>query len=120
MTHGEIRGTLVLLALMSIVVIFAYLTRSGRQDSVTTRPTTAELDSIRLEHTASRLEYRDSIRKANDIAPEADDITRKANVATTRGDSLLKRQSSDSRHHKRKNVTPAAPAPSPLERPVNP
>lgn len=104
MTHGEIRGSILLLLLMATVVIFTYLTKSSPEDvpdsiPVTgfhSYPTPEQIDSIRLEESALRYGQPDSTTRPK---PQS---TRKP-----------KRKSS------RKPSHPASsPTPSPLDRPI--
>lgn len=100
MTHGETRGTLLLLLLMAAVILISYLckdTPHGQrppQSGSGLSPTPAQIDSMRMEESASRY----------DSAPGS---------TSTRRAGKPERKSS-------KGTSRPAPAnsPSPLDRPV--
>jgi hypothetical protein len=114
MTHGEIRGTLILLAIMAAIILGCYIARScdspsptagqttpASATSTSTSPTTAEqLDSLHMEQTAAYYAAKDSLRKAERAANHAN----------------------KPRHSRSKSArkTPAShrPLPSPLDRPL--
>jgi len=104
MTHGEIRGSLLLLLLMAAVVIFAYLTKSSQENvpvsipvnGIHTSPTPEQIDSIRMEESASRYGHTNS---------------------TTKSKPQSYRKSE--RKSSRKPPRPvSSPTPSPLDRPI--
>lgn len=117
MTHGEIRGTLLLLALMGAAVLSSYLSErpAGSQQSQT--PTheavnslsIRETDSLRMEESAYRYSIGISADSAN-IAGHSGKAGKKNRKSSSRGNR--KRETSGSRHKS------PSPTPSPLDRPI--
>jgi hypothetical protein len=124
MTHGEIRGTLILLAIMAAIILGCYIARScdspssiaapaqtpsatagqttpaSATSTSTTTITAEQLDSLHMEQTAAYYAAKDSLRKAERAANRA------KHPRQSRSKSARKAPAS----HR--------PLPSPLDRPL--
>ncbi|MDE6360757.1 MAG: hypothetical protein K2L39_05990 [Muribaculaceae bacterium] len=112
MTHGEIRGTIMLLILLAAIVLSAALLRGCNEgpglpaESHGSQPTPQAVDSLRMEMSASRY----------------DSSTVKSCGKTSR-DSVAARASDAKSRKKQRKATSSrrpspSPTPSPLDRPV--
>lgn len=109
MTHGEIRGLLLLIALMAIVVVYAWLF-TGRgdvgnnenlaADSVSHSAVSKRYDSLAVEVEAAQAAARDSLRAAHGEHPSL-------------RSQIKPREAKKRRHH-----PPLAPRRSPLDNPL--
>ncbi len=113
MTHGEIRGTLFLLAIMAAIVGGCYINKScSRGESPTpstsqpdissdaTSLTTDRIDSVRMEQTAAHYDRKDSLRAAERL---------------NKAFKSKRRQKSATKQRPHRKTTPT---PSPLDRPI--
>ncbi|MFH8143231.1 MAG: hypothetical protein K1V88_07405 [Muribaculaceae bacterium] len=117
MTHGEIRGTIFLMALMAAILLAAILTR--RCDSSTPSipqqtsipATTQAIDSIRMEERASRYLPDGNADKTGKT--DKDTLISPTPVSTGKKNAGKK-----TAEPRRRGTRRSSPVPSPLDRPV--
>lgn len=117
MTHGEIRGTIFLMALMAAILLAAILTR--RCDSSTPSipqqtsipATTQAIDSIRMEERASRYLPDGNADKTGKT--DKDTLISPTPVSTGKKNAGKK-----TAEPRRRVTRRSSPVPSPLDRPV--
>lgn len=128
MTHGEIRGLLVLAGLMMLVVIHAWFSRLKEEQWMESAAVHGA-DSVLMKEAVREAMLRDSVRQGNrlKVMEKGDDTAPSERVGTPgdenlsdKNDASEKESSSDRRRHKqRKASRPASvPAKSPLDRPM--
>lgn len=117
MTHGEIRGTILLMTLMAAILLAAILTRrcGSPTPSIpqhTSAPAaTKTIDSIRMEERASRYLPADKTDKSGKT--DTDSL-----FSPAPGSPAKKEAGKKTAEPRRRGARRSSPVPSPLDRPV--
>lgn len=120
MTHGEIRGTILLMTLIAAILLAAILTRrcGSPTPSIpqhTSIPaTTQAIDSIRMEERASRYLPADKSDKTDKSGKTDKDTL----ITPAPGSSAKKNAGKKPSEPHRRGARRSSPVPSPLDRPV--
>ncbi len=120
MTHGEIRGTILLMTLIAAILLAAILTRRcGSPTPSIPRNTSAPaaiqaIDSIRMEERASRYLPADKSDKTDKSGKTDTDSI----FSTAPGSSAKKNAGKKAAEPRRRGARRSSPVPSPLDRPV--
>lgn len=106
MTHGEIRGSLLLLFIMIVAVLSIYISNNtpsresaSSQHSETTTLSTREIDSLSLEE------------RAKSYISDSDSTSNHRNSESSKKSDKSKRKS-------KRQTSKQTPTPSPLDRPI--
>ncbi|MDE6283479.1 MAG: hypothetical protein K2L97_05775 [Muribaculaceae bacterium] len=114
MTHGELRGSLILIALMLTVILIVWLTK-GSSSNVETPGTydSRRIDSLKLEQSAAI--FTPHLSTDSTVNPRAGT----SEDADTSNPDKRQRRSHNNSSRTRKITRPAQPpTPSPLDRPA--
>lgn len=113
MTHGELRGLLMLIGLMMIVVIYAWIFKAGSSESSTSSQQSTELaDTLQVAAAARHAQAIDSVRR------ERQKVARASSDSISPSNTGKPRQSKHRAKTAKSAKNAPAPVPSPLDRKI--
>ena len=119
MTHSEIRGTLMLLGLMALVVVFAYFTKGGGRGESSEGDDRRAVDSIEMVSAATDAAKSDSLRNAHRTSAYEEASREGASrEGASRAEASRKSGKKGATRRQRSSGKGFAPGKSPVDRPV--